>query len=284
MSDTPKKWADRGWSFHMGDVSWEDYGGTWVRHLRDGRYLFIVFTNMEDAMGRDHDPASLYEASIRLVDLEELEAEKILEACRGLEGVEFGPLRECPIRAGEMLMYGTYARLTEDIYGSEEDGADAVLERAFEVTEEFCVTTMEFGGETYAVQDGMPVPLEHMQGRADAAIEAVLGQQSNAIGSTWLDNMRGDPLAALHEDAGEVIGGGKARSPENALMLKMYGASRGRTIGGSEPYLGMAGMIQIFRGLEHDDECNLCQCGTVEVVDGYVKCRGECGHTEPVNG
>jgi hypothetical protein len=25
------------------------------------------------------------------------------------------------------------------------------------------------------------------------------------------------------------------------------------------------------------DECPLCQCGTVEVDDGLVSCRGECG-------
>ena len=28
---------------------------------------------------------------------------------------------------------------------------------------------------------------------------------------------------------------------------------------------------------EHGAECPLCECGTVEVVDGEVKCRGECG-------
>ena len=28
---------------------------------------------------------------------------------------------------------------------------------------------------------------------------------------------------------------------------------------------------------EHDEECPLCKCGTVEVVDGEVRCRGECG-------
>ena len=28
---------------------------------------------------------------------------------------------------------------------------------------------------------------------------------------------------------------------------------------------------------EDGDECPLCQCGTVEVRDGDVSCRGECG-------
>jgi len=30
---------------------------------------------------------------------------------------------------------------------------------------------------------------------------------------------------------------------------------------------------------EEDDECPLCEFGTVEVVDGEVRCRGECGAT-----
>jgi hypothetical protein len=29
--------------------------------------------------------------------------------------------------------------------------------------------------------------------------------------------------------------------------------------------------------LAQDDECPLCQSGTVEVVNGEVRCRGECG-------
>lgn len=28
---------------------------------------------------------------------------------------------------------------------------------------------------------------------------------------------------------------------------------------------------------EQDDECPLCQCGTVEIVGDEVRCRGECG-------
>ena len=30
---------------------------------------------------------------------------------------------------------------------------------------------------------------------------------------------------------------------------------------------------------EPDDECPLCHSGTVEHVDGEVRCRGECGAT-----
>jgi predicted solute-binding protein len=33
--------------------------------------------------------------------------------------------------------------------------------------------------------------------------------------------------------------------------------------------------------LSHDDECPLCESGTVEVVDGFVSCRGECGISLP---
>jgi hypothetical protein len=33
---------------------------------------------------------------------------------------------------------------------------------------------------------------------------------------------------------------------------------------------------------EPGDECPLCQCGTVEHVDGEARCMGECGAVAPV--
>lgn len=33
----------------------------------------------------------------------------------------------------------------------------------------------------------------------------------------------------------------------------------------------------MMRETEHDDECPICECGTVEHVNGEIKCRGECG-------
>jgi hypothetical protein len=35
--------------------------------------------------------------------------------------------------------------------------------------------------------------------------------------------------------------------------------------------------MEIGSDLGDDDECPNCCCGTIEVVDGWIKCRGECG-------
>jgi hypothetical protein len=34
---------------------------------------------------------------------------------------------------------------------------------------------------------------------------------------------------------------------------------------------------KLMRETEPDDECPLCQCGTVEHIHGEIRCRGECG-------
>lgn len=34
---------------------------------------------------------------------------------------------------------------------------------------------------------------------------------------------------------------------------------------------------EMLRDTDHGDECPICECGTVEHVDGEIKCRGECG-------
>ena len=42
-----------------------------------------------------------------------------------------------------------------------------------------------------------------------------------------------------------------------------------------------ATLRRLLRETDPGDECPVCQCGTVEHVDGYVKCRGECGACVP---
>ena len=78
MSDTPKCWEKRGWKFMTGDVNWEDYGGTWGKNVcRQRQWVFVVMTNMEDACGREHDPAQKYLAEICYVDLDVLSQKRI---------------------------------------------------------------------------------------------------------------------------------------------------------------------------------------------------------------
>lgn len=36
---------------------------------------------------------------------------------------------------------------------------------------------------------------------------------------------------------------------------------------------------QLLAVADDGDECPICKCGTVEIVDGEVRCKGECGNT-----
>jgi len=229
VSDTPKRWEALGWSFATGDVSWEDYGGTWQKHLQDGRYVFVVFTNMEDACGADHDPQFKYEAAIKMVDLEELDAQQVMDACSGLDMADIcEPLDEEQRRAVKALFvmeYGIHAQLdclTDPSYPIRLRG------RAFARAEEI-------------VKDG-------------ELVDSILGSTCNKIGTTWLENMQGDLLAPLHRRASEILTG-EAKpgdEPTKDLMIKMY--KGGMTLGGPAPLdLTIAGELVAAADRELED-------------------------------
>lgn len=55
----------------------------------------------------------------------------------------------------------------------------------------------------------------------------------NVLGATHRDMLDGDPLVSLREKAVNVISGKPAKfSPAESIVLKMYGASKGVTLGG----------------------------------------------------
>jgi hypothetical protein len=56
---------------------------------------------------------------------------------------------------------------------------------------------------------------------------------------------------------------------EGDILVKELKLYEGTTASVSEEAMLLA--------TDHGDECPLCECGTVEHVDGQVKCRGECG-------
>jgi len=83
------------------------------------------------------------------------------------------------------------------------------------------------------------------------ATSAALSRRVNKLGATAADFGRGDPLAALRGKADAVLRGEEVSlDPAERIILQMYNATSGRTLGGiKESGLAAAGAA-IKKGVE----------------------------------
>jgi hypothetical protein len=231
------KWAEaRGW-----EVWYEDTHAVYCKSLTGEagkvahRYLFVEVTDMQDACGDDWrgGGGDQFVWEVQLVDVLGVDASvwnSALDYCGQQDyyaemvadeelddGEKLGKL--FPLLADALRTHGTRAPLDDD-------------------------SAPRFG---WAVSRGVKRAEEILAD--ERLMEDLLDRPVNRIGSSARDFMGGDCLAGLRRYAGDVQDGERAPDcPASNLMLKMYGAAGGRTLGGSEPDLGEAGNDPVFDG------------------------------------
>jgi hypothetical protein len=215
MSDTPREWRRKGWSFLTGDVDWAEYGGTWVKATGEpGEFALVVFENMAEW----GDGASGYNAEVRLVNIITVRPSALSEAIRSCwdqAGWEDIPKESRVLAAVEALHgYGSSARLDTITGPSHPERVRAACFRAAE----------EMIGDR-------------------GGIDSKLGEPCNLIGTTWREAMNGDGLAGLRRRADAILAGEEVEDDPGAdLLLHCYAAAQGKTIGGqTEDRLVQAG-------------------------------------------
>ena len=212
-----KKHQAKGWQTFLDDTD-----GLWFRRRSEHntlQYLFASVTDMDDACGKDNlgQPRYCWEAC--LVDLSELDPEEQQRAVSsgiGAEGLEevkerFGLQGMLDAIAEACFSYGSRAPLESGV-AKQFDHARA---RAISACEESCVS--------------------------EGVLADRLSQTVNKIGSTGYDFLKGDSLGGLRRSA-EAVQAGEPISQEASIMLKMFAASKGQTLGaGVEKELAEAG-------------------------------------------
>jgi hypothetical protein len=199
-STVPRSW--KGWRDVGSDVNWEDYGGKWMKQAPDGTYFFLIFTNMEDACGRDAlegpDPMR-YLCEVRQVALREMDSKQISD-CMSYVGMDEDDLSHMTEEETEVAIacaavdYGVYAPLHSESALTYPERVRAAARR---VAEELIAD--------------------------DAALEDRLAQPVNRIGSTAADFRKGDVMAGLGRYCAEVDRTGRAPDATKNLMLKLHG-------------------------------------------------------------
>ncbi len=214
----------KNWDTLIGDVNWEVYGGSWGKQDPSNlsRFWILDFTNMLDACGESMPDGKNNICDVRLVDLSEIPAEDIRSAleCCGFDSQEsieeqfnHNPDKFSMFLAECCSQYGTYAPM-----GSE---------------------SSRYPMRARARARRLAIELMGDESQTDDC----LNRPANAIGSSARDFMRGDILAGLRESADKVLEGEEV-SPMARIMLKMYGASNGQTLGGKvEKDLAIAGKM-----------------------------------------
>jgi hypothetical protein len=221
------------WMFLTGDVNWEDYGAKWCRKDASGVWWVLDFSNKEEW----GDGARGYYCEVKRLDLAEVvisEMHSALASCgwtidpagpaivndydgiviaSGLDDME-------PVLVESLVSYGVSAPM-----GSEE-GTHPTHVRA---------AARRLADELMADEK-----------RAEAA----LAKPVNKIGSTARDFGRGDSLAGLRRVSEKLLRGEDVEVDTSmSLMLRMYAASNGQTLGGAkEAGLAAAGRILLKEG------------------------------------
>jgi hypothetical protein len=192
------------WKFLSGDINWEDHGGSWCLK-RAGVWWVLKFKP------KTQEYQNFCE--VLMVDLKEISQDTINEALRSC-GWEFNDrqIEEVMILSA-LVDYGSYAPM-----GFEESAYPMRCRAAV---------------RRYAD--------ELMKDKQK--LEKTLERPINAMGSTAIDFMKDDALAGLRRKAEKVIIGGHVElNDADKMMLGMYAASEGQTIGGDvEVELAVAG-------------------------------------------
>jgi hypothetical protein len=252
-----------GWKFLTGDVCWEDHGGVWYKQAVAGPYWLLRYENMAEW----GDGASGAYVQTSCIDLREVPPEairsalgsygwriekltcNIIDNCSGDIIAEFSGEEVAGelIRDGDnsrwdlvlvdaLLSHGTYAPMDEEQAEFTLDEYDDPIDAEAVATEllERCAAAADL------MMDD------------EGAVAAKMAREVNRIGSTAADFMRGDSLAGLRTKADALLRGEDVSlSKEDSLMLRMYGAAGGRTLGGAiEAKLAAAGQVIAREGEE----------------------------------
>jgi hypothetical protein len=241
------------WQFLTGDCNWQDYGATWAKRTLDGKWWLIRFSDKREW----GDGARGYHCEVLHIDLQEarnsiadalascgwhfdVETADIINDYDGDVVAEFAgevvegePIRDGDNSQWELVIvmalegYGTYSPMDEESADVELDEYDDYVD-GDRIAEE--------------LREAMRVRAEEMIEDAHATT-AALARPVNALGATAADFGRGDPLAPLREKAGAILRGDNVElSTRDSIMLRMYGACHGRTLGGkTEAQLAAAG-------------------------------------------
>lgn len=204
----------RDWTFLTGDVDWQDYGAIWCRKI--GRVWWVLrFENMEEW----GDGAKGYHCEVLRVSNVPDEAKKSALDTVGLSMEEFKELCDEDPKCAELTMldalvcYGTYSPMSS----CESNYPDRARAQARREADEFIAD--------------------------DKACQKALRRPINKIGTTASEMGQGNILAGLERSATKVMSG-EPVSQENSILLKMYGATNGQTLGGKcEVKLAVAGQL-----------------------------------------
>ena len=110
-------------------------------------------------------------------------------------------------------------------------GAKAVL---YQVMETPSCEDLEEEEQAKGLLEMAHTQLLHLQSRP-WRVEEKLDETFNKVGATYRDMLQGDPIAPLRRKAEQIIGGEDVSLSESERMiLNMYGASGGQTLGGKQ--------------------------------------------------
>ena len=207
----------------LGDVDWVSYGGSWLVTAWYDMLWIITFDNAEE-WGDEG-----FWCEIKLASLSSNAREDALKSC----GMAFDNDENIVIPSGEtvasreeqpdlwreviaetLLGHGATARLycksdtwTEESKLDEDDFAEKMLEEAHLELLNLQVDKRKFNRK--------------------------LNSRANKIGATQEDFMNGDPMAPLRQKATDIVCGKEAKlTPTDRIILKIYGAAGGQTLGG----------------------------------------------------
>jgi len=183
----------------------EDTHGLYVRVRGSMGYLFVDVTDMVGACGRDADPEQPFVWDVSFVNLAAADDRELKRAC------------DCVgLRPEELEEMDVPMRLLALAQAAHDYGLKAPLD----------------GGGAKRFEHARAAGIRAAQKYSDEALEERLDRVVNEIGSTARDFMRGDSLAGLKRAAEDVVCRGAEATPEQALMMKMYAACGGQTLGG----------------------------------------------------
>lgn len=220
----------KGWTFLTGDVCWEDHGAKWCKKAADGAWWVLRFENCE-SWG---DGASGYECDVHRIDISSVPPTEIDAALKsyGWELIRPALIIWCP-HSGDVI-----ANLREDPTTFE-----MVLVDCLDGYGVYAPMGAE-AGESYPMRvraAGRRLAESLMQD--ETARNTALAKPVNKLGATAADFGRGDSMAPLRRKADAVLRGETPElSPTDRIMLQMYYAAGGRTLGGvKEAGLAAAG-------------------------------------------
>lgn len=98
----------RRWQFLTGDVSFQEYGGSWFREIAPRVYHVIELVNMVDAIGErdcERDNVDTYIVELKEIDLDEIDIEPALQCC----GWENEPEPCIKMQIDACNLYGSFA-------------------------------------------------------------------------------------------------------------------------------------------------------------------------------